>query len=343
MSTMRAAVLRAFRDVVVEEVPLPTVEPGGLLVATRACGICPGDVMPWYIERKAPLVLGHEPVGVVVEAPGSVAFTPGDRVFVHHHAPCLTCEICRRGDHVHCPTWKLPAIKPGGCAQFFTVTPNGAAHDTLRLPDTVSDEAGCLIEPLACCVKGFARVPKPALHGTTLVLGLGPMGLLNIRLARHYGAHRIIAVDRVPFRLALAKSFGATVTVDFSREDVVKAVRYYTGGAMADLIIVGPPQVDVLQTALDCAAPGATVLQFSPVTPGQMLAIDPNRLYFGEVRLVPSYSCGPDDTRQALTMLADGLVDLGAFISHRFLLNDAAKAYATVADGGDSAKVIVTI
>jgi L-iditol 2-dehydrogenase len=339
---MRAAVLRAFRDVAVQDLPQPEVEPGGLLVQTRACGICSGDVMPWYVERKAPLVLGHEPMGVVAAAGDGAPFAVGERVFAHHHAPCLACEFCRRGEHVHCATWKQPAITPGGCAEYFAVSANGAAHDTLRLPDGLPDDAGCLIEPLACCVKGFARAPHEARTGVVLVLGLGPMGLLNVRLARHHGARRIIAVDRVPFRLALARAFGADVLIDFGRADTLTGVRDATDGKLADLVVVGPPHVAALATGLACAAPGATLLQFSPVTPGETWPLDPNRVYFDEVRLIPSYSCGPDDTRAALDLLASGLVDLAAFITHRFPLDRAGEAYDLVAAGGDSAKVLVT-
>jgi len=340
---MRAAVLRAYRDVVVQDVPAPEIEPGGLLVRTVACGICSGDVMPWYIERKAPLVLGHEPVGVIEAAGDGAPFAAGERVFAHHHAPCGQCEFCRRGDHVQCAAWKQPAIAPGGCAEYFAVSANGAARDTLRLPDDLPDEAGCLIEPLGCCVKGFARVPERARNGAVLVLGLGPMGLLNVRLAKHYGARRIIAVDRVPFRLELARAFGADVLIDFSRAEVPRAVGEATRGSLADLVVVGPPSVEALATGLDCAAPGATLLQFSPVTPGQSLALDPNRLYFREVSIVPSYSCGPDDTRAALDLLAAGLVDLAVFITHRFPLDRVSEAYDLVASGGDAAKVLVVM
>ncbi|MHA1569344.1 MAG: zinc-binding dehydrogenase [Alphaproteobacteria bacterium] len=342
MNRMRAAVVRAFRDVVVEQMPKPAPEPGGLLVRTLACGICSGDVMPWYIDRKAPLVLGHEPVGLVEAAGEGAPFAIGDRVFAHHHAPCLDCDFCRRGEYVQCAAWKQPAVVPGGCAEFFAVTAKGAAHDALRLPDDLPTEAGCLIEPLGCCVKGFRRVPDEIKKGVALVLGLGPMGLLNVRLAKHFGAARVIAVDRVPFRLELARAFGADTLIDFSTSETKTAVREATDGQMADLVIAGPPDVAALTTGIDCAAPAGVVLMFSPVAPGQTYAGDPNRFYFDEIRLLPSYSCGPDDTREALGLLSTGLVDLDAFITHRFPLDRAAEAYNLVAAAGDSAKVLVT-
>jgi len=131
---MRVARLYDFGDIRVEEDPRPQVGPDDILVRTRACGICTGDIMPWYLKRKAPIVLGHEPVGVI-EAVGRQVrgFEPGERLFVHHHAPCFNCAACRRGHYVHCPTWRASKITPGGMAEYFAV---GAANqrDSLKLP-----------------------------------------------------------------------------------------------------------------------------------------------------------------------------------------------------------------
>jgi L-iditol 2-dehydrogenase len=138
MTTMRAAVVHSFEDVRAQRVPRPTAPPGGLLVRTQACGICSGDVMPWYIAKKAPLVLGHEMAGVVEEVGEGAPFAPGDRVFAHHHAPCMACAHCQAGRHVQCAEWKKPAVSPGGCAEFFAVTAGGARHDTLAIPPAVT-------------------------------------------------------------------------------------------------------------------------------------------------------------------------------------------------------------
>jgi len=343
VTTMRAAVVRSFDEVGVETVPRPTAPPGGLLVRTHACGICSGDVMPWYIERKAPLVLGHEMAGTVVAVAEGAPFAVGDRVFAHHHAPCGDCEFCRRGQFVQCPTWKQPAVTPGGCAEFFAVAAHGAAQDTLKLPDGLSLDAACLIEPVACAVKAIRRVPAPLRGGVAVVLGLGPMGLLLARLAAHAGASRVIGVDRVPFRLELARGFGATDLVDFSKEDTVAAVRRLTDGRGADLVWVGPPHAAAMETGLACAGPGAFVVWFSPANPGERFAYDPNAVYFNEIQLLPSYSCGPDDTRAALQLLIDGVVDAEALITHRFGLADVAAAYRLTAAGGASAKVLVRV
>ena len=112
---MKVAKLYSPEDIRIEDMPVPKVGPGEALIKTMASGICSGDVMPWYIAKKAPLVLGHEPAGEIVEiGKGVTSFKKGDRVFVHHHAPCMQCRYCRRGDYVQCETWRETRIVPGG-------------------------------------------------------------------------------------------------------------------------------------------------------------------------------------------------------------------------------------
>ncbi|MDA8104697.1 MAG: alcohol dehydrogenase catalytic domain-containing protein, partial [Nitrospiraceae bacterium] len=133
---MKVAKLYSFHDIRIEDIPLPDVGPREALIRTRACGICSGDVMPWYIEKKAPLVLGHEPAGEVAETGGEVtSVKKGDRVFIHHHAPCFACRYCRRGDYVHCETWRRSRIVPGGVSEFILVPSVNLENDTIRIPD----------------------------------------------------------------------------------------------------------------------------------------------------------------------------------------------------------------
>ena len=133
---MQVARLYDFGDIRVEASARPEIGPTDILVRASACGICSGDIMPWYIRRKAPLVLGHEPVGVVEETGAAVRdFRRGDRVFIHHHAPCFECTACRRGEYVQCATWRATNLMPGGMAEYFLVSAANQ-RDTLKLPDT---------------------------------------------------------------------------------------------------------------------------------------------------------------------------------------------------------------
>ena len=185
---MKVARLYDSTDIRFEDEPVPTVGPGEALIRTRACGICSGDVMGWYMKKKAPLVFGHEPAGEVIEVgPGVTDFCPGDRVFVHHHAPCFTCRVCQRGEFVQCATWRASRIVPGGMAEYFLVPKENLAGDTLSLPSDLSFADGTLIEPAACAVKSVRKSGMQA-GDRVLIIGLGIMGQLHVALAHHGGA-----------------------------------------------------------------------------------------------------------------------------------------------------------
>jgi L-iditol 2-dehydrogenase len=337
---MQVARLYDFGDIRVEESARPEAGPDDILVRARACGICSGDIMPWYIRRKAPLVLGHEPVGIVEEAGAAVRdFRPGDRVFVHHHAPCFECAACRRGEYVQCSTWRATNIKPGGMAEFFLV---GAANqrDTLRLPDGVADADGVLVEPAACVVKSLNRSGlKPG--ETILVIGLGIMGMMHVKLARHLGAGIVIGADLFERRAMRAKELGADYGLVVSGDNLIEQVREVTRGAMADAVIVGPGTSKALATGIAAAGKGATVVQFTATPPEDELIVRPHDIYFNETRLVPSYSCGPGETREALRLVERGVINAAELVTHRFPLARIAEAYAT-AQKPEALKVIVT-
>lgn len=337
---MQVARLYDFGDIRVEQSARPEVGPDDILVRASACGICSGDIMPWYIRRKAPLVLGHEPVGVVEEAGAAVrGFRPGERVFVHHHAPCFSCAACRRGEYVQCATWRATKITPGGMAEYFLVSAENQ-RDTLRLPDDVADIDGVLVEPAACVVKSIRRSGlKPG--ETILVIGLGIMGMMHVKLARHQGAGLVIGADLFETRASRAKVLGADIGLVVSGDDLTEQIRQITDGAMADVVIVGPGTARALTTGIAAAGKGATVVQFTATPPEEEMLVRPHDLYFNETRLIPSYSCGPDDTREALELVRRGVLNARELVTHRFPLARVCEAYDQ-AQKPDSLKVVVT-
>jgi L-iditol 2-dehydrogenase len=337
---MQVARLYDFGDIRIEETIRPAVGPGDMLVRASACGICSGDIMPWYIKRKAPLVLGHEPVGVVEELGASArGFKRGDRVFVHHHAPCFQCAACRRGEYVQCPTWRATNIRPGGMAEFFLVSADNQ-RDTLLLPDTVADADGVLIEPAACVVKSLRRSGLKA-GETILIIGLGIMGMMHVKLARHLGAGMIIGADLFHSRANRAVELGADRAIVVAGDNLFEQVREITKGAMADVVIVGPGTSKAIASGIQAAGKGATVVQFTATPPEDEILLKPHDLYFNETRLIPSYSCGPEETRAALKLVERGVINAAELVTHRFPLAQVTEAFAT-AQRPESLKVIVT-
>ena len=337
---MKVARLYAVDDIRVEEAPRPVIGDDEALVRTRVCGICTGDIMGWYLQRKAPLVFGHEPTGEVVAVGSAVdSVRVGDRVFVHHHAPCGTCRHCRRGHHVHCPTWRSTRIEPGGMAEYFKVGPANLAADTLALPVGVGFEAGSLIEPAACVVKSLRRGGLVA-GETLVVIGLGIMGQMHVALAKAAGA-RVIGVDLVPSRLERAVQLGADAVVDIRHEELPGAVRNANDGDLADVVVVGPGSIDAIRSGITAAGAAARVVLFTCSEPGEVLDLKPHDLYFEEISLVPSYSCGPDDTRQALEHLRCGDLSAQALITHRYPLEQIQQAFAMAANVDEALKTVI--
>jgi L-iditol 2-dehydrogenase len=338
---MKIARLYSFNDIRIEDIPVPEVGPHDALMKTKACGICSGDVMKWYIEKKAPLVLGHEPTGEIVKVGKEVkSFTPGDRVFVHHHAPCFLCRHCQRGDYVQCSTWRNTKIIPGGISEYILIPELNLQNDTLNLPDSLSFEDGTLIEPAACVVKALKR-SRMRRGDTVLIIGLGLMGQLHLLLSRKYGAERIIGADMVPFRIEKAKEFGADEVIDVSKCDLVSAVSDLTKREMADTVIVGPNSIEAMRQGLETAGAGGSVLFFTPSKPGERLTLNPNDLYFRDVNIITSYSCGPTDTADALEFIEEGIVSAQKLITHRFPIEKTVEAFSLTAKAGDSLKSII--
>ncbi len=338
---MKVAKLYGFDDIRIEDVPVPEVGPGDALLRTRACGICSGDVMPWYIEKKAPLVLGHEPSGEIVEVGKEVtSVAQGERVFVHHHAPCFVCKFCRRGDYVQCATWRSSRIIPGGVSEYVLVPSVNLENDTLSLSEKMSFEDGALIEPAACVVKGLKRAAVRR-GDTVLVIGLGVMGIMNVAIARHFGAGRIIGADMVKFRLDKAIEAGADEVIDVSGRNLVEALGEITKGEMAELVIVGPNSAEAMMQGIRCVRPGGQVLFFTPAKPGEKLVVDPNHLYFNDINIITSYSCGPTDTADALELIEKGVISAARIVTHRFPIERTGEAFRLTSSAGDSLKCMI--
>ncbi len=332
---MRVAFLHDVDDIRIEERAVPALKNGDLLVQTRASGICSGDIMGWYIRRKAPLVLGHEPAGVVAAlGPGDPpqdkkgrAFRPGDRVFAHHHAPCFECSFCLGADYVQCPRWRSTHLDPGGLAEFFRV-PHANVADTLCLPDGVSFEDGALVEPLACVVKSLRRAdvrPGQSMY----VIGLGAMGLMHVMLAHSRGV-QVLGSDFLAQRRELACELGAEV---MEPEAASKKLRDATDGRGPDVVVCGPGTPAALHAALATVRAGGRVVMFTPLDPSERFAFDMNDFYFRDIRLIASYSCGPNDTREALELLRIGTVSAQKLGAVQFSLSEVPAAYKALADG----------
>lgn len=316
--------------------------PGELLVRVKVCGICGSDVTDWYMIPRAPVVLGHEPAGdVAAVGEGVTDFKIGDRVALHHHMPCMVCDLCRRGAYTNCAQFKRTRLYPAGLAEYVRVPREIVAGDVLKIPDHLSYEAGSLIEPVACCVRALDRA-NVCPSDTVIVMGAGFNGIVFALLAPHWGADRVAVLDRTPVRLERAQKIGLK-TFNVDAPDLQDQIKAWGGPNGANVVVVTPSKTPVIEQGLRMVAPGGTLMMYGPPAPDDRWQLDVNYIFFKEINIASSYSAGPYETRRTLSMLASGVIDPNVLITHRFPLEQADRAWYMTKAAGDSLKVVVEI
>ncbi len=316
----------------VEEMPVPVVGPRDILVKVIASGICGSDVLEWYRIKKAPLVLGHEVSGEVVEAGAEIAkFKKGDRVFTTHHVPCDECHFCLTGHQTACDVFQTKNnFNPGGFSEYLKVSGKSIDTGTLLLPDEMSYEEGSFVEPLGTVVRGLRTIGlKPG--NSLLVIGCGLAGLLMIKLAKALGAGRIVATDIDDYRLEAAQRFGAEKAVPAHADipDTIKAINH---GRLADRVIVCAGALPAAKQALQSVDRGGTILFFAVPNPGEALDIDLNPFWRNDVSFKTCYGAAPLDNVQAMELIRAGNIDVNDMITHRFSLQDIAKGFKAASE-----------
>ena len=322
---MRVSMWYNNRDVRVEEMPVPEIGPGEILVRIEASGLCGSDGMEWYRLHKAPLVLGHEVAGEVVEVAKDVKkFQPGDRVSVAHHVPCNTCHYCLNGHYSACKTLQSTNFDPGGFCEFVRVPAINVDRGVFKFGEEVSYEDATFVEPLACVVRGqrFARL-RPG--NTVLIVGCGISGQLHTMTARTMGAGRIIAMDTIDFRLGMANKFGADAVIS-TDENVPEQVRELNDGMLADLVVICRGKW--VPQALQSVERGGTALFFAGAREEDKIPIPINELFWRtEITLTSSYAGPPGDSVAALNLIRSKRVPVNGMITHRLPLSDAVQGF----------------
>ena len=337
---MRVAMYYNNRDVRLEELPVPRIGPGELLIKTRASGICGSDLMEWYRVKKAPLVLGHEITGEIAEVGAGVEdFKIGDRVFSSHHVPCGKCRYCLAGHQSVCDLLRTTHFDPGGFAEYIRVPEINVKLGTLKIPDAMTFDEGSFIEPLACVVRA-QRFGGVGSGQTILVIGSGISGLLHIQLARARGAASIIATDISDYRLDAAKRFGADAAIH-GTEDVPARLRDLNDGRPADRVIVCTGALPAIHQAVRCVDRGGTLLFFAPTAAGVDAPIPLFDFWRDEISVVTSYAGSGDDLKESLELIRDHKVRVADMVTHRLSLADAGLGFQLTASGQDSIKVIL--
>lgn len=327
---MKAVVLKAPGQLVVDEITPPVPAAGEVLVRVTHTGVCGTDLKIYTgsIPVPYPLVMGHEIAGEVVEA-GSGGVRPGDRVIIDPILYCGVCFQCRAGQTNLCPNGMLLGRDVnGGFAEYISVP---ASH-VFRLPDTIHSRTAPLIQVMTTCLHA-QRLTSLFAGESVVVMGLGVSGQLMVQLAKARGANPVIGLSRSPLKGELARKLGADLTL-VSGEGTAEAVLDATDGRGADLVIESTGVPASVADAITLARTGGRVLLFGIITATEA-ALPFYQLYFKELAVINARAAKGEDFAGCINLLQRGMVRLEPLVSHVMPLEKLETAIGMLGSGGD--------
>ncbi len=329
----RAAVMHGTHDIRLEERPVPEPDPKEVLVEIKAVGVCGSDVHYYEHGRigsfvvEKPLILGHESSGVVVDLGNEVTkHEVGERVTLEPGVPCGRCRECRAGRYNLCPDVRFFATPPidGAFANYVTIHEDFA----FRLPDSMSDEVGALMEPLSV---GIWASWKARIRGGehVLVTGAGPIGLLAMRVALAFGATEATITDVSEERLEIARRSGATRAINVANEPLPDA------GVEVDALIECSGNPAALKDGIRCIRPAGMAVVVG-MGPGEETSIPLSYIQSKEITLTGTFRYA-NTYPTAIGLVSSGKVSLDDFATSHYGLDDTEEALQ--ASGKDPANV----
>lgn len=345
---MRAVVFRGANDLKVEELPVPRIGSGEILVRVAACGVCPTDIKKiHYGTMPPPRVFGHETSGTIVKAGAKVrGLKVGQRVGLHHHVPCMKCHACDHRAFAQCPGYKRTGITAGfepaggGYAEYVRVMPF-CLPGVVPIPARNSFLEGAMLEPVNTILKAIKMIPL--LKGDyVLVAGQGPIGLMFTSILRLRGVS-VIATDLLDSRLKLARKFGAVAAFRADDPELAGLVAARSKSRGLDAAVIAVPSNQAALQAQSMLRGGGSLMLFAHTKRGDALTIDPASVCVDEKQLVGSYSSDFTLQKEVASMVFSRRLDVRPLITNQFPLEQTADAVALAAKPSpESLKVVVT-
>ncbi len=346
---MKAAVLVKPWEIDVREVPDPVVPDDGVVLKVEACGVCGSDLRRWNEgppQGGGGIIPGHEVAGWIMEVGKDVDdYSRGERLAVAPDIHCGKCWYCRKAMYNLCDDLRFIGITPGyrgGFAERLVLTreilENGIVH---RMPENISFVEGALAEPCSSVLAAHEKASTSA-KDTVVVLGAGPIGCLHISVAKARGARAMVS-EPSEARRELAARFSPEAMIDPSSEDVIARVRELTDGLGADIVICANPSRDSPAEAVQMVRKGGRVVLFGGLPKSDaMTSLDANRIHYGEIEVVGSFSYHPKAHEQALDLLSEGVIRSELLVTHTFSLERIGEAFETAAKA-EGLKIMVTM
>jgi L-iditol 2-dehydrogenase len=347
---MKAAVYTGNSEIAVQEVPVPDLGPGEILIRVETCGICHTDLKKIeYDLLPAPRIYGHETAGVVAAVGSQVTkYKPGDRVIAFHHIPCHDCFYCSKKLYAQCAGYKKVGVTAGfapaggGFSQYVKVMDWIVREGVEIIPDGVSFDQASFVEPVNTCLKAVVQIdPQP--DDVVCILGQGPIGLIFTMMLQRLSC-KMVTTDTFASRRQLARRFGALESYDPRSESEAfeSKVRELTDGRGADIVIVAASAPGIVEQAVRCTRPGAKILLFAQTSDTERIEVSGASICKDERTLTGAYSASVDLQAESARLVFSGELPVEELISHRVTLDKIRMGIdLALHPGEESLKIVV--
>jgi len=342
---VKAAVYYGAGDIRIENVSEPAVEPDGIVIQVKACGICGSDLhiyklggaMESELLMSSGLIMGHEFSGDVVEVGANVTdIKKGDRVIATGWKPCGECHWCQMGQPLLCRQIKIIGIGfPGAFAEYVSIPTATLDLNVFRLADEISYEVGATAEPLSVAVYA-ATTAEPVATDTVVVLGAGMIGQCVLQVFKAMGVAKVIVTETSKKRLELARAMGADMVINAAEEDPVERVNEATSEMGADIVVECAGVPATFHQAMEMVRRGGKIMQVGVYE--EPIQWEPITLITKNIRLI---GCLGGGFLQAIEFLGAGKVNTKPLISHEFPLDKAKEAFETQLKPDEAVKIVI--
>jgi len=343
---MKAVVYYAPEDIRVETISVPVCGDDEIRVKVDACAVCGTDLKSYKHGNpriKAPLVMGHEFTGIIETLGKQVkGFSVDERVVMATSVSCGQCYYCKQGWRNLCADVAPMGFSYAGGMAKYVIIPARALENghLIKVPEGVKAEHAALAEPLSCAVNS-AQNCRIQEGDTVVVIGAGPMGIINACVAREFGAKKIILAEITESRLKQAEGFGFDILVNPGQQDLTEIVMNETNNIGADVVIVAAPAAKPQEQSLELVRKRGTVCLFASLPVGQsMLSLDSRKIHYNELRVVGTSDSTPDQVAEAVELLERGVIPADKLATHMLGLDDILKAFDLMVTG-ESLRVIL--
>ncbi len=343
---MRAVVLSGPNQFAPAEIEKPQIGPDEILLEMKAAAICGTDMRILTGKKtkgvRYPSVIGHEFCGVIAEVGADVkGYEVGEKVAVANVIPCHHCSSCLRGRTNACLDRKAIGYEFDGGFEEYIRIPSICIENgnVVKLPEYMSYQAGALIEPLSCCIRGLKNAGT-GFNDDVLIVGAGPIGLFHLQLSKIAGARKVIVSEPNEQRRKVALELGADLVVDPTKEDLPAIVDRETNGQGMDVIVMAIGVPALVNSTLKLCKRGGTVNLFAGFAGTGESTIEVNTIHYNEINVNGSTAYKLEDYLAAAEMIKSGKIDADKIVTHRFKIEDFQKAY-DVCVAGTGLKVII--